>query len=197
MTDLVNACTSSSVMRPLGPWPLTSAKGTPSSRANLRTEGDAWGKEPVGATLGLCAGATETGAACAIFCWATAAIGCATEAGAGARAATGVAGLAAGAVAVGASAAGAAAALAVALSSTKTTEPCLTLSPIFTRSSLTTPACEDGISIAALSLSTVMSDCSARTVSPGLTISSMMVTSSKSPMSGTCTSTNAICVSYA
>jgi hypothetical protein len=37
-------------------------------------------------------------------------------------------------------------------SSTTTTEPCLTLSPNLTLSSLTTPACEQGISIDALSL---------------------------------------------
>src|SRR5256885_10729724 len=57
MTDLVKAWMSSAVMRPLLPEPLTSSSGTPSSRANLRTEGDAWGSLPVGATVGLCAGA--------------------------------------------------------------------------------------------------------------------------------------------
>ncbi len=47
MTERVKPCTSASVMRPLGPEPLTSFSGTPNSRANLRTEGDAWGKPSV------------------------------------------------------------------------------------------------------------------------------------------------------
>jgi hypothetical protein len=59
------------------------------------------------------------------------------------------------------------------------------LSPTATFSSLTTPACDDGISIDALSLSTVTRLCSALIVSPGLTSSSMTATSLKSPMSGT------------
>ena len=46
ITDWVNPCTSSSVMRPLSPLPLTSASGTPSSRAKLRTDGEACGKLP-------------------------------------------------------------------------------------------------------------------------------------------------------
>ena len=98
-----------------------------------------------------------------------------------AGAAVGATGAAAGAA--GAEAAGAAAAPSP--SNTSTTEPCLTLSPSLTLSSLTTPAWEDGISIEALSDSTVMSDCSALTVSPGLTSNSITATSSKSPMSGT------------
>src|ERR1700759_413605 len=64
----------------------------------------------------------------------------------------------------------------------------LTLSPTLMRSSLTTPAVDDGISIDALSLSTVIRLCSALTASPGLTSSSMTPTSLKSPMSGTLTS---------
>ncbi len=70
--------------------------------------------------------------------------------------------------------------------------PSLTLSPSLTFISLTTPACDDGISIDALSDSTVTRLCSAFTVSPGLTSSSMISTSLKSPMSGTFTSTNAM-----
>ena len=66
--------------------------------------------------------------------------------------------------------------------------PSDTLSPTLTRTSLTTPAEGDGISIVALSLSSVTSDCSAATVSPGLTRISMTSTSLKSPMSGTMTS---------
>ncbi len=72
-----------------------------------------------------------------------------------------------------------------ATSSISTSEPSLTLSPSATRSSLTTPAWLDGISIDALSDSTVIRDCSAFTVSPGLTINSITVTSAKSPISGT------------
>jgi hypothetical protein len=77
-------------------------------------------------------------------------------------------------------------------SSTTSEDPCLTLSPSLTLTSLTTPADEEGISIDALSDSTVTSDCSALTVSPGLTSTSMTETSSKSPMSGTFTSIDAM-----
>src|SRR5205823_5078302 len=71
-------------------------------------------------------------------------------------------------------------------------DPSATLSPSLTSSSFTIPACDDGISIDALSLSTVMSDCSCFTASPGLTSNSMTSTSLKSPMSGTFTSTSAM-----
>jgi hypothetical protein len=74
-------------------------------------------------------------------------------------------------------------------SSTRIALPCETLSPSLTFSSFTTPPADDGISIDALSLSTVISDCSGLTVSPGLTSTSITSTSLKSPMSGTCTST--------
>ena len=70
--------------------------------------------------------------------------------------------------------------------------PWLTVSPSLTFSSFTMPACDDGISIEALSLSTVISDCSAFTVSPGLTSTSITATSLKSPMSGTLMSIEAI-----
>ncbi|MCY1371841.1 hypothetical protein D9M69_590090 [compost metagenome] len=111
-----------------------------------------------------------------------------------AAAAAGAAATGAGAAAAGA-AAGAGAAASSAASSTSTTEPSFTLSPRATRSSFTTPAVLEGISIEALSDSTVISDCSALTVSPGLTSSSMTATSSKSPMSGTFTSTSAMLLS--
>jgi hypothetical protein len=101
-----------------------------------------------------------------------------------AAAAVGAAGWAAGA------AAGAAGAAAPALSSIiSSSEPSFTLSPTLTFNSLTTPAWVDGISIEALSDSTVTSDWSTLIVSPGLTISSMISTSLKSPMFGTFTST--------
>ena len=57
-----------------------------------------------------------------------------------------------------------------------------------TRTSFTTPADGDGISIVALSLSSVTSDCSTATVSPGFTRISTTSTLLKSPMSGTKTS---------
>jgi hypothetical protein len=74
------------------------------------------------------------------------------------------------------------------VSSNKTSEPSETLSPSFTVNSLTTPAALLGISILALSDSTVINDCSACTVSPGLTSNSITSTSLKSPISGTLTS---------
>src|SRR5919201_4098292 len=65
-------------MRPLGPLPWTCARATPSSRANLRTDGLAWGLAPVSSCGSLGTGA-EAGAAVAAFC----------AAGAGAWAAAG------------------------------------------------------------------------------------------------------------
>src|SRR6476661_5050456 len=66
-------------------------------------------------------------------------------------------------------------------------EPFDTLSPILIVISRTTPSEGDGISIVALSDSSVISDCSLATASPGLTSTSMTATSLKSPMSGTTT----------
>src|SRR5882762_4804782 len=68
------------------------------------------------------------------------------------------------------------------------TDPWETLSPTLTRSSLTTPASEEGISIVALSDSSVMREASLATRSPGFTRTSMTSMSLKSPMSGTFTS---------
>jgi hypothetical protein len=114
-------------------------------------------------------------------------------AGAAAGAGAAAAGAGAAAAAAGAAAgAGAGAAAAPSASSTSTTEPSFTLPPTATLISFTTPAVDDGISIEALSDSTVMSDCSALTVSPTFTSTSITATSSKSPMSGTLTSTAAI-----
>jgi hypothetical protein len=172
ITARVKLCTSSCVMRPLRPVPLTSSSGTPSSRANLRTEGEAWGSLPEGATVGSCAGAAAGAGAEA----------CAAEGAAAGALAGAAAGAAAGAGA-------AAAAPPPEPSRTATRSPMLTLSPTLTLSSLSTPAAEDGISIEALSDSTVMSDCSSLIVSPGFTRTSMTATSLKSPMSGTLTST--------
>ena len=136
-----------------------------------------WSKSPMSGT------STSTGPALA------AAAAGAAGAGAGAAAAAAVAAAGAAAFAAGV------AAPASAASGSSSSEPSEILSPSLTRSSLTTPACDDGISIDALSLSTVTSDCSAFTVSPGLTSISMTSTSLKSPMSGTFTSTRAMFVS--
>src|SRR5215472_11577154 len=88
----------------------------------------------------------------------------------------------------GAAAFGGTAAAAASASRTAMTEPFETLSPTFTRNSRTTPASDDGISIVALSDSSVMREASFATRSPGLTRTSMTSTLSKSPMSGTFTS---------
>src|SRR3989454_5209556 len=154
-------------MRPFGPEPFTLARSTPSSRANLRTEGLACGVKPgigagsYGTGSGLPASGTTVGAG---------------RAGAGAGAGTG-AGAAAG-FAAGAGVPSAA-------SSTRSRLPADTLSPTLTRSSFTVPAAGDGISIVALSDSTVISDCSGWMASPGFTKTSMTSTFLKSPMSGT------------
>src|SRR6266852_437987 len=83
---------------------------------------------------------------------------------------------------------GGAAAAPVLSSSRRIGDPCETLSPSLTRSSFTIPACGDGISIVALSDSSVMREASFSTRSPGFTRTSMISTSLKSPMSGTLTS---------
>ena len=72
--------------------------------------------------------------------------------------------------------------------------PSLTLSPTLTFNSLTVPSTGDGTSIVALSDSSVTSDASFATGSPGFTSTSMTGTSLKSPMSGTLTSIVAIVV---
>ena len=61
ITALVKPWTSSCVMRPLGPLPFTSSSGTPSSRANLRTDGEACGRLPVGAPTGRAAASAAVG----------------------------------------------------------------------------------------------------------------------------------------
>ncbi|CFP46125.1 Uncharacterised protein [Bordetella pertussis] len=90
--------------------------------------------------------------------------------------------------ALGASALGAAAA-SPAASTSRMTVPSAILSPTFTLTDFTTPAAEAGISIDALSDSTVIRLCSALIVSPADTSTSMTSTSLKSPMSGTLIST--------
>src|SRR5580698_2377122 len=88
--------------------------------------------------------------------------------------------------------AGAASALAVlpsADSTRATSVPIDTLSPTFATTSTTSPATGEGTSIAALSDSSVISDWSTLTTSPGFTSTSMTGMSLKSPISGTFTST--------
>ena len=68
------------------------------------------------------------------------------------------------------------------------TSPSDTRPPFRTARPTTLPACGDGTSMEALSVSSVMSGSSAATSSPSFTSTSMISTSVKSPMSGTRTS---------
>src|SRR5882672_1345909 len=77
-----------------------------------------------------------------------------------------------------------------ALSSVRIRLPSDNLSPGFIFSSLMTPAAGDGTSIVALSDSSVISESSFSTLSPGLTSTSITGMFLKSPMSGTLTSIN-------
>jgi hypothetical protein len=67
--------------------------------------------------------------------------------------------------------------------------PCETLSPTLTFTSPTVPACGEGTSMVALSLSNVSSGSSTAIFWPALTWTSMIGMSLKSPMSGTLIST--------
>jgi hypothetical protein len=66
--------------------------------------------------------------------------------------------------------------------------PAETRSPTETRTAATMPATGAGMSIVALSDSSVISGSSAATASPAVTCTSMTGTSAKSPRSGTVTS---------
>src|SRR6266853_692660 len=174
ITPFTNSWTSACVVRPFGPEPLTRMRSTPSSRANLRTEGLACGVVP-----GAGADVLETGSIRPTAVAAGADAGTAASTGAGfALGASGD---------FGAGFAGATEAISVS-SRTRMGLPCETLSPVLTRNSFTTPAAGDGISIVALSDSTVINDCSGCTASPGLTSTSVTSTFLKSPISGTKTS---------
>ena len=181
ITPLTKPCTSSSSILPLGPEPCTRESSTPSSRANLRTDGEACGFCPLPMSVAAALAARGMDAACGAGVGAGGAGGAACPACA--TCAAGAGGAACG------DGAGIGEAVAASASSMRIKEPSATLSPIFTFNSLTTPAWLLGISMLALSDSTVISDCSALTVSPGLTSSSMTSTSLKSPMSGTLIST--------
>ena len=192
---LTKPFTSSAVMRSFGPEPLTAPRSTPSSRASRRTDGEACGSartapsassagtagvrgEPAGAAADEAAG--WAGAAAWADAGAWAAAGC-EAAGAGAAWAAAWAGAAAAGWAAGALT-GAAAPPASILPST---EPFDTLSPSLTVSDVMRPAAALGISMDALSDSTVTRLCSAATSSPSFTRISMTSTSEKSPISGT------------
>src|SRR5688572_8696273 len=163
-----NPCTSACRTRPLGPDPGTRDRSTPSSRANLRTDGLACGLVPVSSCGSRGTGRVAAGAgpAAAGF-WGAAFWDAAAGAGAGAFAPD--------------------------AARTRIGAPFDTLSPTLILSSFTTPALGDGISIVALSDSSVISDCSFATVSPGFTRTSITSTSLKSPISGTGTVAAAPC----
>src|SRR5437773_1056587 len=157
-------------MRALGPLPLTLERSTPSVRAKARTDGDACAPRNAWSSTGAAAGlAGGAGSAAAAVFGEGAAEGAGTGASAFAPAAP----------------PGAAAPV---VSRVRMTLPSLTLSPTLTFNSLTVPADGAGTSIVALSDSSVTSESSAFTASPGLTKTSMTGTSLKSPMSGTLTS---------
>ncbi|MNY02992.1 hypothetical protein D3C86_1355870 [compost metagenome] len=160
ITPLTKPCTSSCVIRPFGPVPGTRDTSTPSSRANLRTDGLAWAALPV-TPWAAGAGAEFAGAGA----------GAAAAAGAGAGAAAAGAG-------AGAAAGAAAAPAAPAASSTTISVPSATLSPTLILISLTVPACGLGTSMVALSDSSVTSASSALIVSPTFTWMSITGTAS-------------------
>ncbi len=172
MTIFTKALTSSSRMRPFSPLPRTLPRFTPSSRANLRTEGLACAAPKLCSSIG---GKPPRAAG---------AMTCCTPCGAAGRAACAAGLLGA---AAGADLAGAAAAAAWPLTVT-TTDPGDTLPPLATCTFSTTPLAVDGTSMVALSVSSVTSGVSKSTVSPGFTSTSMTPTESKLPMSGTLTS---------
>src|SRR5688500_17093709 len=159
-------------MRPLGPLPLSRDRSTPSSRANLRTDGDAC------AALKACA-STEASAFAAG----------ASTAGARGGAGVGAAADGGGALPFALDGAGCGEGAAPAAAIVAITVPSLTRSPTETRTPWIAPATGDGTSIVALSDSSVTSGSSILTMSPGFTKSSMTGMSLKSPMSGTRTST--------
>src|SRR2546430_2152590 len=162
-------------MRALGPLPLTLERSIPSVRAKARTDGDACAPRNASSSTGAAGLAVGAGSAAAA----------AADDGAAETAADGAAEGAATGASVFAPAAPPAAAV---VSRVRMTLPSLTLSPTLTLRSLTVPALGAGTSMVALSDSSVTSESSAFTASPGLTKTSMTGTSLKSPMSGTLTS---------
>src|SRR2546429_6827883 len=189
-------------MRPLKPWPMTRARSTPSSRANLRTEGPACALENPGSSIGAKSLRSVVATAAARAAPASGAL--ARSGAAAGETPRGVGGGAAalregGAVAGGAVAGVAVAGVAVAGVAVVGVEPLartvamrspvLTLPPLLVWSFSTTPTAVEGTSLVALSDSSVTSGESMTTASPGFTSTSMTATSLKLPMSGTRTST--------
>ena len=83
------------------------------------------------------------------------------------------------------------------VSSLITIEPCLTLSPVLMKTSFTVPACGEGTSIVALSVSSVIKPSSASITSPAATSTSITSTSPSSPISGTAISITSLLVAAA
>jgi hypothetical protein len=186
ITDFTNCLTSSSSTRPFWPEPFTRPRSTPSSRANLRTEGLAWARANVDSSIGGKAAADAGREASGVRpVGARRPGGDETGAEAGAEAGAGDgAGVRAGA--------GVAATAASSASTKAIRSPVDTRPPCATFISTSVPATGDGTSIAALSVSSVISVCSARTRSPALTRTSTISTLLKSPRSGTLISRRAM-----
>src|SRR5207253_10150186 len=179
-------------MRPLKPWPMTRARSTPSSRANLRTEGPACALENPGSSIGAKSLRSVVATAAARAAPASGAL--ARSGAAAGETPRGVGGGAAalregGAVAGVAVASGAVAGAEPLARTVAMRSPVLTLPPLLVWSFSTTPTAVEGTSMVALSDSSVTSGESMTTVSPGFTRTSMTATSLKLPMSGTRTST--------
>src|SRR6185312_3316005 len=214
-----NAFTSSCVMRPLNPVPLTLVRSTPSSRASSRTDGPAWARENPASLMSGKSGricpapsvAAPAGAAEAVPAAGPAAAGLAApepgvaDAGLpGAESTVADAGLPGAESTVAdadpadgdppdadPAAAGCAESPAPASERSVTTRsPVETLPPLATCTFSTTPLAVDGTSMVAFSVSSVTRGASGSIVSPGLTRTSMTATSLKLPMSGTRTSTS-------
>src|SRR5437588_5076126 len=184
-------------MRPLKPWPVTRARSTPSSRANLRTEGPACARENPGSSIGakslrsvVATAAARAAPASGALARSGAAAGETPRGVGGGAAALREGGAVAGGAVAGGTVASGAAAGAEPLARTVTMRsPVLTLPPLLVWSFSTTPTAVEGTSMVALSDSSVTSGESMTTVSPGFTRTSMTATSLKLPMSGTRTST--------
>src|SRR5437588_6403037 len=184
-------------MRPLKPWPMTRARSTPSSRANLRTEGPACARENPGSSIGAKSLRSVVATAAARAAPASGALARSGAAagetprgvGGGAAALREGGAVAGGAVAGGTVPSGAAAGAEPLARTVAMRSPVLTLPPLLVWSFSTTPTAVEGTSMVALSDSSVTSGESMTTVSPGFTRTSMTATSLKLPMSGTRTST--------
>src|SRR5690606_4026572 len=170
--DFTHALTSECRIRFLCPVPFTRARSTPSSRASLRTEGLACALAKPASSIGGNARRSTAGAGRS-----------AAGAAAGAASGAGWPGSACAPSGAGAGLSASGAVTSVSMSAMR--EPSETRSPTETSTDSIRPAAVAGTSIAAFSVSSVMSGSSTLTRSPGLTWTSMTSTSVKSPMSGT------------